>query len=180
MLQHADDLDFSQDVLNASGDALEVNPTLNGVLEGFNRRRRYQRFKFGHHTLELDRLRFAHTSSGQDSDLRATEMMDGQGSARTGKRTRRSQERYTTTCSYFQRPGGCTQNMCRYTHKCSVCNKPSHGAIDCYQRRYGGNVGNKNRWTSKQTEPKGEKDKSLQEKDKPPHPRFRRSRANEG
>ena len=65
MLQHANDLHFTQDVLSAAGDALEVNPTLNGVLEGFNRRRRYKRFKFGHHTLELDGLIFAHTSARQ-------------------------------------------------------------------------------------------------------------------
>ena len=74
MLQHADDLDFVQDVLCASGDSLEVNPILNGVLAGFNRRRRYSRFKYGHHTMELDRLRFEHTISEKDSDLQATEV----------------------------------------------------------------------------------------------------------
>ena len=63
MLQHADDLDFVQDVLCASGDSLEVNPILNGVLAGFKTRRRYSRFKYGYHTLELDRLGFEHMIS---------------------------------------------------------------------------------------------------------------------
>ena len=74
VLQHADDLDFVQDALSATGDSLELNPVLNGVLAGFNRRRRYNRFKYAHHTLELDRLRFQYTSSEKDSDLQATEV----------------------------------------------------------------------------------------------------------
>ena len=74
ILQHADDLDFVQDALSATGDSPELNPVLNGVLAGFNRRRRYNRFKYAHHTLELDRLRFQHTSSEKDSDLQATEV----------------------------------------------------------------------------------------------------------
>ena len=69
LLQHADDLDFVQDTLTASGSSLQLNPLLNGVLAGFNRRRRHQRFKYGHRTLEFDRLRFAQTASDLDSDL---------------------------------------------------------------------------------------------------------------
>ena len=85
MLQHADDLDFVQDVLCATRDSLELNPILNGVLAGFNRRRRYNRFKYAHHTLELDRLRFEHTISENDSDLQATDFKDRE---KSEKRTR--------------------------------------------------------------------------------------------
>ena len=180
MLQHADDLDFTQDVLNASADALEVNPTLKGVLEGFNRRRRDKRFKFGHHTVELDGLRFAHTVGEKDSDLQATEIIHTRGSSRSGRRRRGSEERFIRICSYFQRQSVCSQRTCRYAHRCSVCNKLGHGAINCYQRRFGGNVEKKIRWTGRQAESKGERDIQPQENDRPPHSRSRRSRANEG
>ena len=76
LLQHADDLDFVQDTLSATCCFLQVNPTLNGVLAGFNRRRRFGRFKWGQQTLEFDRLRFGQTASDKDSDLFATEVMD--------------------------------------------------------------------------------------------------------
>ena len=87
LLQHGEDLDFAQDVLSASGNALELNPILNGVVAGFNRRRRYNRFKYGHQTMELDKLRFAHTISEKDSDLHATEVKDDSSSKNTSKRT---------------------------------------------------------------------------------------------
>ena len=45
MLQHADDLDFVQDILSATGNSPQLNPVLNAVLAGFNRRRRQNRFK---------------------------------------------------------------------------------------------------------------------------------------
>ena len=74
LLQHADDLDFVQDTLSTTGNSMQLNPVLNGVLAGFNRRRRHNRFKFGDRTLEFDRLRFAETASELDSDLYATEV----------------------------------------------------------------------------------------------------------
>ena len=74
LLQHADDVDFVQDTLSTTGNSMQLNPVLNGVLAGFNRRRRHNRFKFGDRTLEFDRLRFAETASELDSDLYATEV----------------------------------------------------------------------------------------------------------
>ena len=169
MLQHADDLDFVQDVLCASGDSLEVNPILNGVLAGFNRRRRYNRFKYGHHTMELDRLRFEHTISEKDSDLQATEVS---GLDKTEKRSRNRDTRFMTVCSFYQQAGGCTAKECRYTHKCAVCHKLGHGAVNCYQRRYSRRPeNNNNREQNRRTEAKSETDR-------PPNPRFRRARAN--
>ena len=75
LLQHADNLDFVQDVLSATGNSAELNPILNGVLAGFNRRRRYRRFKYGHHSLDIDRLRFASTKSANDNDFCASEIL---------------------------------------------------------------------------------------------------------
>ena len=72
LLRHADDLDFVQDTLTAVGMSDALNPILNGMLAGFNRRRRFQRFKIGHHDLELDRLRYAMTATAQDTDAAPT------------------------------------------------------------------------------------------------------------
>ena len=47
LLQHSDDLDFVQDVLNAVASHSEINPTMQAVLAGFNRRRNLGRFKDG-------------------------------------------------------------------------------------------------------------------------------------
>ena len=70
MLQHADDLDFTQDVLTATGSNVEMNPTLNAVLAGFARRKRSGRFKDGQLNLEFDRLRYTSTVSPKDGDQR--------------------------------------------------------------------------------------------------------------
>ena len=74
MLQHAGDLDFTQDTVSATGNSLQLNPILNSVLAGFNRRKRHGQFKWGHQTLEFDRLRFAETASELDSDLKASDV----------------------------------------------------------------------------------------------------------
>ena len=74
LLQHADDLDFVQDAITAIGNSSQLNPVMNGILAGFNRRRRFNRFKYGNRTLEFDRLRFANTASELDGDEHATEV----------------------------------------------------------------------------------------------------------
>ena len=79
LIQHADNLDFVQDTLVATGATLQLNPVLNGMLAGFNRRRRYKRFKYGHCNMELDRLRFADTATPKDSDLLASEVTANKG-----------------------------------------------------------------------------------------------------
>ena len=45
--QHAEDLDFTQDVLSTAGNHDELNPTMHAVIAGFNRRRVFGRFKCG-------------------------------------------------------------------------------------------------------------------------------------
>ena len=106
-----------------------MNPILNGVLAGFSRRR-YNRFKFGHHTLELDRLRFGRTAREKDSDLHATEVNEGPGTGNAGMRTRRNDLRLNTFCSIFQREIGCSFKNCHYAHQCLVCYKSGYGAIN--------------------------------------------------
>ena len=61
LLQHSEDLDFVQDTLTATGNWAQLNPVMNSVLAGFNRRRRFNRFKYGNRTLDFDRIHFAYS-----------------------------------------------------------------------------------------------------------------------
>ena len=97
-IQHADDLDFVQDNLTTAGSSVELNRVLKGVLAGFNRRRRYRRFKYGHCNLELDRLRFASTASPKDSDLFASEVVSHKDSENEGNTSSR-RTRYQVLCN---------------------------------------------------------------------------------
>ena len=168
LLQHADDLDFVQDTLVASGSSRELNPILNGVLAGFNRRRRYKRFKYGHCNMELVRLRFASTASDEDSDLRAAEALANKRNNTT--KTQSKKTRYPTLCNYFQRPNGCRLSWCRCAHRCAICNSFGHGAVSCRNRRSGAHSASD----------RLRRDDEVSEKpneEKPPNPRFRRARA---
>ena len=160
LLQHSDDLDFVQDILSAAGDSKELNPLLNSVLAGFGRRKRYGRFKCGQLNLHFDQLRFAGTTTPSDEDLKATDVLS-QGKQKTKETDSLS------LCRYFQRRGGCrfSSENCRFTHKCIICDKPSHGAANCYSRNNSTNSSPTNSGANRRDE-------------RPPHPRFRRERAN--
>ena len=175
LLQHADDLDFTQDTLTATGESMELNPILNGVLAGFNRRRRYNRFKHGSHTLEVDRLRFQHTITEKDSDLYATEVLKKKGTDQQKDNSRRDGTnviRFNRVCNFFQRARGCSYNGCKFIHKCAVCNRLGHGAIDCYSRRPQNRTGTRISKTDSTSE-------QAITQTRPPNPRTRRSRARE-
>ena len=53
-LRQAEDLDFVQEVLTATGKHEALNPLLNAVLDVFSRRRRSGGFKDGPHSLDID------------------------------------------------------------------------------------------------------------------------------
>ena len=112
-------------------------------------------------------MRFEHTISEKDSDLHATEVSSKEKAA---KRARNRDARYNTVCSFYQQRGGCSSKDCLYSHKCAVCHRLGHGAIDCYQRRYRGKPANNNGEQTKRSEVKSDTDR-------PPNPRFRRARA---
>ena len=161
LLQLADDLDFTQDTLSSTCSSLQLNPILNGVLAGFNRRRRLGRFKCGHQTLEFDRLRFAQTASEKDSDLFATEMLE----KKSKKSTRQPVGNRTSgpICRFYQKDEGCHRQPCMYSHRCIICNKSNHGAVNCIAARR-----NSKQWGQ------GE---MAETREKPPDPRKRRARA---
>ena len=147
LLQHGDNVDFAQDVLSAIGGNPELNPISNGVLAGFARRQRFGRFKCGQLSLDFDRLRYANTITPNDSNLAAKEV----------SRTKKKPDG-TRSCDFFQRPVGCSYGVsCRFLHWYVVCGSPSHDASTC---RIGDVSNGENR-----------------ERERPPHPRFRRERA---
>ena len=163
LLQHAEDLDFVQDTLTATGGSQSLNPIFNGVLAGFNRRRRHGRFKFGHYNLEIDRLRYATTATARDSDLSATDVTKD--NPKQTESIGKKQYSAKDPCWFFQRTAGCRRNPCPFTHKCMICNKPGHGAIDCRSRRNRDDAMSRTRETEETAH------------DRPPNPRSRRARA---
>ena len=166
LLQQADDLDYVQDVLTTTGNSLQLNPVLNGVLAGFNRRRRQNRFKYGNSTLEFDRLRFAGTASKADGDLCATDV-GGAKEKKEGKRNTEGVKDSSTSgaiCRFYQKTAGCRRTKCNYVHKCIICNRTGHGAINCYAR-----TKLKEETVSTSTVSRTE--------ERPPDPRTRRARA---
>ena len=123
MIQHSEDLDYVQDVLTTVGNHEQLNPSKFAVLEGFNRRRNFGRFKFYNHSIDLDRLRFAHVASPHDNDsLRRNSTADYTANSRKS----------SAFCHFFQRRAGCkTPLRCRFTHKCVICGSRYHGASEC-------------------------------------------------
>ena len=103
MLQHAEDLDFTQDVLTAVGNRTELNPALHAVLTAFNRRRNTARFKSGQQNMDLDCIRFAHTATPSDSDIQSKNR-DGKSNY---SNSRRSTDISQAICRFFQRRLGC-------------------------------------------------------------------------
>ena len=126
LIQHSDDLDFIQDVLNTVGLHSELTPTMHAVLAGFNRRRNFGSFKYGKQTVAMDRLRFLHLASANDND--------SSNSSKLKQRKRRGGKR--SICHFFQKNEGCrNRDGCPYLHKCSKCGAHSHGAFACKVRR---------------------------------------------
>ena len=78
---------------------------MNGVLAGFNRRRRFNRFKYGDRTLELDRLRFAETATELDEDRHVAKI----GEKKNKKDSRTGKDSYYSgaICKFYQRKSAC-------------------------------------------------------------------------
>ena len=124
LLQHADDLDFVQDVLDLVGSHSALTPTLHAVLAGFGRRKNHGRFKHGQISIAMDRMRFSHLTSPYDND-------DGN----VRKRKHRSKSGMAKgICQHFQRRSSCGNGLCLFVHKCIICGSQSHGAFDCKDR----------------------------------------------
>ena len=122
--------------------------------------------------MDFDRLRFAETTSKLDSDLRATEV----GSTKDKKNSRGETETSSTgaICRFFQKTAGCRRTKCMYTHKCIICNKLSHGAVNCYART---KLKEENNPSERATRSEVRSNQATRSEDRPPDPRTRRARA---
>ena len=139
-----------------------LNPALNSVATGFWRQKIYKRTKYGQLNMHFDRLRFAETETLEDNDdkvkeAKVKEVKESKGTPRT------SNGGIPATCRYYQQPGGCRYrtDMCKFTHKGVICNRPGHGAVACRVRT-----------PTTRVEPV-----RTEERRRPPNPRFRRERA---
>ena len=157
LLRQAEDLDYVQSVISATGRTAVLNPMLNAVLAGFSRRKRVGKFTDGQHNLDFDRLRFAHTATARDNDLSAKEV----------EKKDQKQAPMRHPCWYFQKARGCfnSAQVCRFTHTCMLCRGTDHGAINCPQRN------RTPRQTAEERSDRGAR------RERPPNPRFRRARA---
>ena len=154
LLQHADDLDYLQQLATSLGNQSSLNPSLNAVIEACNRRRFFGRFKKGNQTVELDTLLQQRTKGDKDDDNASLETS-------LSRQTER-------LCFYFQR-GACRFRYCNFQHKCSLCFSTAHGANSCSRRQW-----TRGRTTATAT---GYQGTANQGTERPPHPRFRRDRA---
>ena len=152
-------LDFTQDAITANGNSAQLNPVMNSVLAGFNRRRRFNRFKYGNRTLDFDRIHFADTASKLDGDQFATDV--------GGKKTKKVGSNFNSgsICRFYQRTAGCYRSKCTYLHQCIICMKAGHGAVKCSFRHR----------DSTETTRDSQRASS---RERPPDPRTRRARAN--
>ena len=127
LIQHSDDLDFVQDVLNTTASHSSLTPTMHAVIAGFTRRRNYGRFKHNQQSVALDRVRFAHLASPKDND-----------DTNIVKRNRRIMGGDSKiVCKFFQRRRGCSKAFCPFVHKCNICQAISHGGFNCTDRLQG-------------------------------------------
>ena len=151
LLQHADDLDYLQDLMNSLSKKGSLNPSLNAVIQAYSRRRFKGLFKSEGQSVELDTLLYQGTKSAKDDD----ELI--------GQKTPNSSSRF---CFRFQH-GTCTWQACAFMHHCSLCMATTHGCLNCprlrQSRRPARNMATAT-WNETTTT-------------RPPHPRFRRDRA---
>ena len=155
LLQLADDLNYLQELISAVGRESSLNPTLNAVVEAFNRRRFYNRFKTSGKNVELDILLNQSTQSSKDDELCI------QRASKNSPRLRFA----------FQR-GRCYKTNCTYQHRCSLCWTTTHSASCCPQMRSLDNTV-KGETSNQQT-----RRTNYQRGDvRPQHPRYRRDRA---
>ena len=164
MIRQLENLDFIQDMLSV-GTHPELNPAKFTLLEGFNRHRNLGRFKFGHQSIDVDRLRFAHTASTNDHDRFA---------GNTGRTsTRSSTTRSTAVCQYYQRRIGCINTTgSRFVHKSIICGNRSHGAAECESRRANDRAPRAGARRRQRRNDDNDREASV-----PPDPRRRRGRA---
>ena len=152
LLQHADDLDYLQELMSSLGKNESVNPSLNAVVTAYSRRRFNGLFKSEGQSVELDTLLHQSTKNAKDDDN-----YTAQSSSRPSDRI----------CFRFQQ-GICNWTNCSFSHRCSLCTASTHGALSCprlQQSEHPHRSSTSRDWNGSS------------QSSRPPHPRFRRDRA---
>ena len=160
LLQHADDLDYLQNLITSLSKQVSVNPAMNAVVEAFSRRRLSGRFKTGTQSVELDLLLKQGTKSALDDDVAMTSKLS-------------ARKPVNRLCLLFQK-GNCTWSPCVYAHRCQHCNSKSHGQHNCPKKQRSQTV-----VESTDRERSGQETNNTTNTSRPPHPRYRRDRAND-
>ena len=162
-MQHADDLDYVQELLTSLGERTELNPSMNAVVEAFMRKRFTGRFKRAGQSVELDTLLHSSSKTVNDTDEEV--------------RKKRTEFKSTSLCYSFQN-GTCQYANCRFRHACGICNSNAHGSNSCMISHRNLPYGNRKADTMKQRPSyKRFRGNGVPEVDRPPHPRYRRNRA---
>ena len=77
LLQHADDLDYLQELVSSMAKQSSLNPSLNAVAQAYSRRRFTGRFKAEGQSIELDTLVHQSTRSSKDDDTATKTKLTG-------------------------------------------------------------------------------------------------------
>ena len=117
LLQHADDLDYLQNLVSSLGRETSLNPSMNAVAEAFARRRFKDRFKTMGQSVRLDTMLYKSTKGKADEDETAV----------AGGKNRIPSNRL---CWKFQK-NECGWSNCAFLHKCRICSSTDHGANYC-------------------------------------------------
>ena len=156
LLQHADDLDYLQNLVTAIGREPGLNPAMNAVEEAYARRRFTRRFKTTGQSVKLDIMLHKSTEGTADNDEATT----------AGGKHRKPSSRL---CHQFQK-GECRWPNCTFQHKCRKCSSKEHGADEC-------TPGSSQR---SRNNPAGASARQPPNTTRPPNPRYRRDRAHDG
>ena len=158
MLQHEDDLDYLQTLITSANNEPALNPTMNALNEAFTRRWFSGRFRTAGRSIELDTIVNMYTKGEGDDD----DKIQQQNKPEAGDNS--------YPCFAFQH-GRCKKPLCRFSHKCMICDSPSHGSDKCNSARSSGY-----RRSQQRSSDRSETVTSTK-KSRPPHPRYRRDRA---
>lgn len=163
LLQHADDLDYVQELVTSLGKKTEINPSMNAVVEAFMRKRFTGRFKREGQSVKLDTLLHSSSKTVNDTDEEV--------------RKKQTEFKSSNLCYFFQN-GSCQYANCRFQHACGICNSNAHGSNSCMISHK--NLPYRNRRADIMKERPSHKlfrGNGVPKVDRPPHPRYRRNRA---
>ena len=140
----------------------ELNPSMNALVDIFMRKRFTGRFKREGQSVELDTLLHLNSRTAQDTDEEAGKQKDF---------------RSSNPCYHFQ-SGACHYANCRFQHICGICKSNTHGSSSCIVSQNRSSYTNPRAYnTRERTSYKPSQEKASQKGDRPPHPRYRRTRA---